>query len=586
MLSGALPGFFRPEMCATVSQRTLPFAERLAYQRAIEEVYWRHRIWPRDSGQRPDPKPTLDRVMTQADLRKKVQDYLRKSQALEDYRQRPITSESLQAEMDRMAKHTKQPNVLRELFDTLGNDPFVIAECLARPVLTERLTAELSGQNGTEPVKFARVKGATGTSLATTSKNVAYILPMIPEGTPPCTDDTWTPTSLANAPDARVGHTAIWTGSEVIVWGGGHGTPFNTGGRYDPTIDTWTATSTSNTPGARSGHTAIWTGSEMIVWGGLDAGGLPLNTGGRYNPNTDSWTATNTTNPPDARYGHTAVWTGTEMIVWGGGTGSGVYNNGRRYNPLTDSWTALSTANAPSAREFHTAVWTGGEMIVWGGTDINNYLNTGGRYNPNNDTWAATSNNNAPDGRELHTAVWTGSEMIAWGGFAGASSGMNTGARYDPNTDNWLATSTANVPSARYSHTAIWSSSEMIVWGGLGTQYFITGGRYNPGTNAWTATSTTDAPSGRAYHTAVWSGMEMIVWGGNDGTVLNTGGRYCAQSGAPSPTPTATPCASVGTWAEQSPYPVAVSGNAVASHGGNVYSFGGIANNTACYKCL
>jgi N-acetylneuraminic acid mutarotase len=47
------------------------------------------------------------------------------------------------------------------------------------------------------------------------------------------------------------------------------------------------------------------------------------------------------------------------------------------------------------------------------------------------------------------------------------------------------------------------------------------------------------------------------------------------------PTPTASPCASVGSWVEQSPYPIAVSGNAVASQGGNVYSFGGIANNVA-----
>ena len=41
--------------------------------------------------------------------------------------------------MERMAKRTKQPEVLRELFDALGNDPFVIAECLARPALAERL---------------------------------------------------------------------------------------------------------------------------------------------------------------------------------------------------------------------------------------------------------------------------------------------------------------------------------------------------------------------------------------------------------------------------------------------------------------
>ena len=41
--------------------------------------------------------------------------------------------------MDRMAEHTKQPDVLRELFAALGNDPFVAAECLARPILAEHL---------------------------------------------------------------------------------------------------------------------------------------------------------------------------------------------------------------------------------------------------------------------------------------------------------------------------------------------------------------------------------------------------------------------------------------------------------------
>jgi hypothetical protein len=50
---------------------------------------------------------------------------------------------------------------------------------------------------------------------------------------------------------------------------------------------------------------------------------------------------------------------------------------------------------------------------------------------------------------------------------------------------------------------------------------------------------------------------------------------------SPTPTPTATPCASVGSWTEQAPYPIAVSGHAVVSQGGNVYSFGGIVNNTA-----
>src|SRR5262249_25568006 len=117
-------------------QRTLTFAERVAYQRAIEDVYWRHRIWPKENS---NPKPSLDAVVSQTQLENKVKDYMRDSRALEDYWQRPITSQQFQAEMDRMARHTRQPEGLRELFEALGNDPFVIAECLARPALAERL---------------------------------------------------------------------------------------------------------------------------------------------------------------------------------------------------------------------------------------------------------------------------------------------------------------------------------------------------------------------------------------------------------------------------------------------------------------
>ena len=56
----------------------------------------------------------------------------------------------------------------------------------------------------------------------------------------------------------------------MIVWGGnGVNGNLMTGGRYDPGADSWIATSTINAPSARSYHTAVWTGSEMIVWGGL-----------------------------------------------------------------------------------------------------------------------------------------------------------------------------------------------------------------------------------------------------------------------------------------------------------------------------
>ena len=44
----------------------------------------------------------------------------------------------------------------------------------------------------------------------------------------------------------------------------------NTGGRYNPITDSWTATSTANAPTGRYAHTAVWTGSEMIIWGGYN----------------------------------------------------------------------------------------------------------------------------------------------------------------------------------------------------------------------------------------------------------------------------------------------------------------------------
>ena len=689
ILNVPLLAFLRPQGQATGSQRTLSFEERVSHQKAIEDVYWRHRIWPKG---RPDPKPSLDAVMSQAQLEKKVTDYLRNSQALEDYWQRPITAEQLQAEMERMAKHTRQPEVLRELFEALGNDPFVIAECLARSALAERLVTnwyaydqrihgELKQRAETElqahptadqmkqlsgkynEIEFFKSDGSpeethcrpehggkltspewdqTVQRLATTfakpdarkdsafgvqrpqlvgtfqsadtsvrpkgratktyesipigklsqlqededrfyatvvmektkdrlklaivawskepseswltrSENQVpaamaapgdtYTLPEISGGG--CIDDTWA--DIVGPPDGRSGHTAVWTGTEMIVWGGFSVEAFNTGGRYTPATDAWASTSVTNAPDVRYGHTAVWTGSEMIVWGGYIwddiFGRIDLNTGGKYDPGTNNWTPTSPVNAPAARSGHRAVWTGSEMIVWGGFYG---LNTGGRYNPGTDNWVPTSTSNAPSGRSGHTAVWTGNEMVVWGGCDDTGYgcnLNTGGKYNPDTNSWTATSINDAPSARSGHTAVWTGTEMIVWGG-GDDNQSFDAGARYNPVSDTWSPTSTTNAPTARSNHTAVWTGSEMLIWGGNDNVvgYTNTGSRYNPSTDSWTPISTTNAPDSRTGHTAVWSGTNMIVWGGDlsDGIdhYLNTGGRYDPTTDSWTPTGT------------------------------------------------
>jgi hypothetical protein len=539
--------------------RQLSFEDRVAYQRATEDVYWQHRIWPKENS---GAKPSLDEVMPQAIIEKKVRDYLRNSHLLEQYWQKAITPEQLQAEMDRMARDTRQPEMLREIFAALGNDPAVIAECLARPALAERLINEVSAPEHNskwsaithkfpliaprltlawmnEP--FGALRGVSKIGAAhplMLAKAARYKLPAITD-TPGSCAANWTATTVTGAPDPRTLHTAVWTGSEMIVWGGSiSGSIYNTGGRYNPTTDSWTPTAIPTTcnpeidcaPAARQAHTAVWTGTEMIVWGGDNFSSHGLNTGGRYNPSTDTWTPTSLTNAPDGRRDHTAVWTGSEMIVWGGGAGGvGTFDTGGRYDPSTGTWTATSTTNAPSARPGHTAVWTGNEMIIWSG-DCG--CNTGGRYNPSTDSWTATNTTNAPAPHRYHTAVWAGNAMIVWGGQTG--SGYD-GGRYDPGTDTWTPTSTINAPSPRYLHTAVWTGNQMLVWGGNSITEGLsnTGGSYDPSTDTWTATATTNAPVARALHTAVWTGTEMIVWGGfgNNGSFdyLNTGGRYSGQ---------------------------------------------------------
>ena len=135
--------------------------------------------------------------------------------------------------------------------------------------------------------------------------------------------DIWTSISTLNAPISTFLAASVWTGSEMIVWGGC--TTYSTsycsayvasGGRYNPVTDSWTSVAIQTAPDARLYHTAVWTGDAMVIWGGC--GALCYNTGAIYNPASDSWHALNTTNAPAARGSHQAVWTGDIMIVWGG----------------------------------------------------------------------------------------------------------------------------------------------------------------------------------------------------------------------------------------------------------------------------
>ncbi|MCU0257650.1 MAG: hypothetical protein MUF56_01320 [Solirubrobacteraceae bacterium] len=572
-----------PSAPAASGHGPLSIEQRLDARRAIEAVYWAHRTWPAEN---PRPKPPLSEILDDGALRARLAYETRREDELARACGRRIAPAMLQAELDRIARATRRPSMLAALFDALGRDARLVAECLVRPVLVERLL---------DACRAPAATPATG-ELASTDRDaevtLPFVLPVLRAPDEPCVDDTWLgPTEVE--PQARSHHTAVWTGTEMIVWGGLYGGgaefgasgtyPLDSGGRYDPALDAWTPTSAAGAPSPRGEHAAVWTGTAMIVWGGHDPrAGASFGDGARYDPVSDAWSPLAAAGAPSARFRHTAVWTGTRMIAWGGVGATGALRTGALYDPAGDAWTDVSQAGAPSARSWHTAVWTGSEMVVWGGSDDG----SGGRYAPASDTWRPVATTDAPKGRyqhaatwstpasgmlvfggidayghevatgarydpvtdawhpirrsgmerRVHTVTWTGTEMVVFGGRAGIDTSFTDPRAYDPVTDAWRALPEAGIGSRR-SHSAVFTGTEVIVWGGLheeigleGFREYSDGAAYAPAADAWRAVRTSGAPALRSLHSAVWTGAEMIVWGGENPGAANP--RCCLADGA------------------------------------------------------
>jgi N-acetylneuraminic acid mutarotase len=292
--------------------------------------------------------------------------------------------------------------------------------------------------------------------------------------------DSWR--RMADAAGTLTGCTraaAVWSGTALLVWGGassaGDTTAESGGGRYYPVAYRWTAISPIGDPTDRMSAAAVWTGTEMIVWGGARNPTAVLNDGGRYDPAADRWSAMSNVGAPAARWHPSTVWTGTELLVWGGFLNDfgASTNTGGRYDPATDSWRAMSTIGAPAARGATPAVWTGTELLVWGGpadaafgTGYYDPLNDGGAYDPATDRWRPLAG--APlSARHSHGAVWTGRALLAWGGTTDYGLlAYDDGALYDPTTDSWTTMTDAGAPRSRRSFAYSWSGTEFLVWGG------------------------------------------------------------------------------------------------------------------------
>jgi hypothetical protein len=354
----------------------------------------------------------------------------------------------------------------------------------------------------------------------------------------------WVAVADVEAPSSRYDHTALWTGSEMLVWGGsGAGANLGDGGRYSPATDAWSPMSMIGAPAPRSHHVAVWTGMEMVIWGGRGNTGV-LGDGAAYNRSTDSWRPLPQSPFPPAADA-TGVWTGSEMILC-------CSTMNAAYNPTADTWRSVPaepTGNGQPPRFNQIALWTGGAMIVAGGAICPPAecvdAGPGSAYTPVTNSWSPLP---CLGPGVNGTAIWTGLQAIFSGGSQARFNALGVGStRVTLPTAVCTPPSSVNAPTTRINHSAVWTGAAMLVWGGttLFHEELGDGSAYDPVADTWQPLPTDGAPSVRGHHTAVWTGNEMIVWGGANGgyqpQAIGDGSRYFPPGSTP-PRPASSNC--------------------------------------------
>lgn len=338
----------------------------------------------------------------------------------------------------------------------------------------------------------------------------------------------------------RGDHTAVWTGERMLVWGGeaDHPEPgvtarFADGAAFRPDADLGPGSWERLAPAPlqpRSGHTAVWTGEELLVWGGQTSchDDRVVGDGAAYDPDTDTW-RTLASAPLAPRRAHTAVWTGDEMLVWGGwgppqpGAAAREFADGAAYDPDSDTWRRLPDAPL-HPRGAHTAVWTGEAMLVVGGGNDSPPLDASrqaARYTPATDEWTRLPSD-ALGARRESAGVWTGEAVLVVGGRVGPDAPQ--AVAHDPDTGTTQA-----LPAPPHDgDNAVWTGRELILWHGRTTEAHPAASAYDPETDQWRPLP--DPPvETTAGASAVWTGEAMLTWGGlhpDHETLLNTGAVY------------------------------------------------------------
>ncbi|WP_028647331.1 kelch repeat-containing protein [Nocardiopsis sp. CNT312] len=162
---------------------------------------------------------------------------------------------------------------------------------------------------------------------------------------------------LPSAPlDPRGEHSLLWSGEELLVWGGdgpgrGQHNSFADGAAYDPDTGTWRMLAESGLE-PRTRHTAVMAGDRMLVWGGFTAtydetDAMTARDGALYDPESDTWEPI--ADAPEARDLARAAVVG-DHVVFGGGRGADFLV----YSLAEDAWHTVEVSQPMGEQQAYT----------------------------------------------------------------------------------------------------------------------------------------------------------------------------------------------------------------------------------------
>jgi alpha-tubulin suppressor-like RCC1 family protein len=266
---------------------------------------------------------------------------------------------------------------------------------------------------------------------------------------------------ITTSPPARSGHSMVWDGNKVIMFGGAN----NDTWWYYPVTNTWAQQFPSGgLPVTRSGQSMVWDGNKVIMFGGA------ISDTWWYYPVTNTWTQQFPAGGlPVTRSGQSMVWDGNKVIMFGGVDNNWVpISDTWWYYPVTNTWVQQTPIGGPPpARSGQSMVWDGNKVIMFGGSDNNLVpISDTWWYYPVTNTWAQQTTSGPPPARSGQSMIWDGTRAIMFGG-SDNNGVTNDTWWYDPAANTWtLRTNIGDIPLARNGHTMIWDGTRGIMFGG------------------------------------------------------------------------------------------------------------------------